>query len=504
MPTDSGSSRPLTTAIIIAITCVFLAMFLLTHFCFDDYAFRFYWNEAHHNIADYIAMIRFEENGRLGNILFPIFDNFLCWPFWKALFALTTSAMIVTMGYLCHKSTRKNGAASLAAVFLFVTLLPWRARLFVSDYFLNYIPGSLLGLILIYLYIYPPKHRYTLWGVPLALLAGLQHEALTLALAAGILTLFFINRFRFTTQQWILTAALFVAAAIHFSSPGLWLKFDAWESYFSFYFLFQYFPLIILLILSLPLLLLKRCRTLAHNPLFVVCTVIALTNLLLIIPLGVKNVRATWFYQIFAIVALAQLYLTLFSPSKWLGLAVAILCTAYWCAIINLQYRFYRTNQAIEAQITESSPTAFAELPQKKPKWALFIPQQSIWSEPSQITMANLGDTLNPKAVVPPQLRHFNRSEIYPVPGTAGAFEFRGIYLLPHNRTLMRIDGHGHPVPDVIGHTHLNLYTETDTFTKVPVSLQKIILPGFGTYNLLRFAHYNYENRYYTRIDTIK
>ncbi len=501
----NGSLSPIAIAISLAITTLFLAMFLLTPFCFDDYLFCFYWNEAHHDVFSYISIIRFEENGRIGNILFPIFDNTLCWPFWKTLFALTTSTTILTMGALCRKSTGANSAASMACVFLLSTLLPWRARLFVSDYFLNYIPGSLMAIALVGLYVYPPRRNYAVWGVLLAFFTGLQHEALTLSLAAGILALFIINRFRFSARQWLMTVALFAAGALQLSSPGLWLKFNAWTSYTSLSSLLQYFPLIIILILSLPLLFIRKCRPLTHNQLFIVSTAIALTAPLLIIPLGVTNARATWFQQIFAVISISQIYLILLNPSKWLGLVVAALCTAYWCAIITLQHRFYITNQAIETQFTATKHLVYAELPQKKPKWALFIPQQSIWSEPTQITMANLGDTTLPKAVVPPQLREINPSELHPVPGTAGAVEFRGIYLMPHRRTLLRIDGHGHPVADVIEASHLNLFTETDTFTETPVSLQNIHLPGLGnSYNLIRPAHYHFENRYYTRIDTIK
>lgn len=501
------SARTITIAIAAAITCIFTAMFLFTPFCLDDYLFRFYWNEAGHSAMHYISMIRFEENGRLGNILFPIFDNTICWSFWKIAFALATSATIIAIALLCHKSIHTNMPAALASTFLMATLLPWRAYMFVSDYFLNYIPGSLMGILLVWLYIYPPKHKHSALCAILAFATGLQHEALTMALFTGIAVIFAFQRFRFTSQQWLMTAALFIAAAIQLSSPGLWLKLGAWEdgaSSSTFKDFLLCFPLVIFLLLSLPLLFIPRCRRLLHNRLFLISTAIALTALLMIIPLGVKNIRATWFQQLFAIIPLAQIYLTLINPSKWFGLAIATATVAYWCAIATLQHRFYVVNQAIEAQITDVSPLAYADLPQNKPKWTLLIPQQSLWSDYLQITMANLGDTCMPRAVVPPQLQFFNRSEIHRVDGSAEAIEFRGVYLFPHRRTLMRIDAHGHPVANVIESTHVNLYTETDTSANVPVSLQTIDIPHFGTYNLMRPAHYHYENRYYTGIDTIK
>lgn len=497
-------TQRITIAISAAITCIFAAMFVLTPFCFDDYLFRFYWDQAGHEMSRYIPIVRFEENGRLGNIMFPVFDNLLCWTFWKVVFAFVTSATIITLGCLCQKSARTNLPAAIASVFLLATLLPWRERMFVSDYFLNYIPGSLMALLLVGLYIYPPKQKYAVWGAIPAFVTGLQHEALSFALFTGIAVLFLLQKFRFTRTQWIMTAALLIGAALQLSSPGLWLKFGTWEAWgtsVSSKEIILSFPLVLLLLLSLPLLCVRRCRSLLHNHLFVVSTAIALTALLLIVPMGLKNVRVTWFQQLFAIIPLSQIYLTLIKPSQWFGLAVAAICIGYWCAIITLQYRFYVTNQAIEAQMTDDSHLAYAYLPQKKPKWTLFIPQQSIWSDYSQITMANLSDTINPKGVVPPQLRWFNRTEINQVPGTAHALEFRGTYLLEHKRTLMRIDTHGHPVANVIEATHFNLYTGTDTFTSIPVSMQKIEIPLFGTYNLIRPAHYDYENRYYTRID---
>lgn len=478
-------------------------MFLLTPFCLDDYLFRFYWNEAHHNVWNYVSMIRFEENGRAGNLLFPLFDNTLCWPVWKSVFALITSAMIVGMGYMVHKTTHKNLAASLTAVWVISILLPWRARLFISDYFLNYIPASLLSLALIWLFIYPPKHPRPFWCALLAVLTGLQHEALTATLCVGLLTLFILRRFRFSSLQWLMTLSFMAGAAIQLSSPGLWLKLNAWESFFTIKDFLQAFPAVLLLVISLPLLLNRRCRPLTHNTLFILCTVMALTALVFTVPIGFKNARATWFQQLFAIIALSQIYISLLSPSNRVAILITTLYTVFWCAIINLQHRFYISNQEIEAQLS-SNKIAYAELPQKKPKWALFFPQQSIWTEPTHITMVNFNDTIAPKAVVPPVLRYFNLEELKPVPGTAEAVEFRGVYLLPHRRPLIRIDAHGYPAHDIIECTTLDMFTETDTLRSLPVAIQKIYLPGFGPYNLVRPAHYNYENRNYIRIDTVK
>ncbi len=420
-------------------------MFFLTPDQVDNLLFADYFEKCHRNLAEYISFVRYEENGRLTNIICGPWMVYLAKWLRAGLLALFTTAMLRTGAMLLPR----RDAVPLLLWGAFAVLLPWRAGLFIDDITLNYVPVSAMLFLLVVTFLRPGGHIIG-WSI-FAFFTALMHEGadMVIVFAIGIYTL--IHRFRLSRRQWAIICAYALGTAVLLSSYGIWAKFGASTApTLSPKAVIMALPGSLLLGVALLLALIFRpghLRALFKDSTFAVSCFAALGGAFVAAATGFGYLRSGWFGEGFALVAITWVVLAIF-PRK----IIAALCTLTAIALaivyssaICLQNHYRKEHLEILAAI-DASPTGtvFRDLDPHCPKIALNYPASDTWLDATQLLIVNLIQSEKAIVVVPTVLAGFTPAQSEPLPGDAEAMIFGGEIIIP-DRPFLLTDGQGKP-----------------------------------------------------------
>lgn len=468
---------------------IFSAMAAFTPLCFDDLAYLFEYHRLPAG-ASWMDWVRFEENGRPANMLCPMWiESVAPWARF-AIEGIITATAIWLMAVVAGRP-KASWQTIVVAWALATLLLPWRGRLFVIDYWLNYIPATALYLatILAFTRVKTKKTAPLFALFFLACITAAQHEGLVVCLAFGIGTVAIAERLKLSAAQWVIIAGVAIGGAWLLSSPGIWIKAQYFGGVFSWKEMVKTLaPLLLLFVIIIVQFLVKsmrrKCKSLWSDSLTILLLGACMGGIILCLKTAIEP-RVPWFGNVAAIVMLIMIINSCVNMKTGISIMLIIVTTSFWAAVVYTQFNASKKIIGLEQEIAENpTHTAYGTLPLRS-SWSLMcIPQVNIWGESTHITAATMDGT--PRAVVPEALMHFDRSHLRPIAGNAGAIDYKGVALLP-NRPIYRLDFHGRKVPDNAETTTLRLEWESGRVEQAaPIMLIKFVAAPADTFLLVR------------------
>lgn len=170
--------------------------------------------------ADYVTVQRDTDNSRLPNLLAPLLLLMVPRIVPAAFIGLCVAAMILLIAAMSRPKGCpgwKGIAVVWAAAVLF---LPWRDRLFVVSYSLNYIVGAVIGLAFLYSVKRAPGGVASIVAVALAAVASLWHEGLAVTLIAALAVKAALGRGHVSAAVYVSMGVLALGAAAVICCPG--------------------------------------------------------------------------------------------------------------------------------------------------------------------------------------------------------------------------------------------------------------------------------------------
>jgi hypothetical protein len=168
------------------------------------------------SIADTIAEHYKLDNGRLGNILLPFF---LAIPRWigATILGLLVVAIAIYIPRIANK--HQNSILLLLLSMALVTFtFPWHETMFTICFAINYIPPTLISLLILKLWI-APKKRISYIAIPLCFVLGFWHEGFSVPLGVGMgMSMLCCNKWSWS--RILAIAALLPGFVFLISSPG--------------------------------------------------------------------------------------------------------------------------------------------------------------------------------------------------------------------------------------------------------------------------------------------
>lgn len=219
-------------ALLLLIAAAYTLLSLWTPFAYDDWIFMAEWNEVNghrplslRTLFEFWQQIRLYDNGRIANVLDPVFTMFSPW---KELFPLVTgvlSACIVAFVSYFSFGKRYLSCLLLACSWIAVLfLLPWRNALFVTDYSLNYVWAAVVTMAFMVYVMHCERHGWNLFNfincLILAFLAGGWHEGFAVPVLGGYF-LYTLKIHHFSPQWYFCGIFYAVVTGLFYICPGL-------------------------------------------------------------------------------------------------------------------------------------------------------------------------------------------------------------------------------------------------------------------------------------------
>ena len=291
-------------------------------------------------------------NGRFSDMLTPLWLNII--PLW--LNAVINGAVTALMFFLILKFSgfrhRLTPFAAILLIFVITFTFRWDALWmeFITQYCYVFTSTFGLGALLLFLSGNPASGGWLrLLSVPLCFLAAAMHEAMGIPLACGLTIYLFIGKVwqKLSTTRRLMALAIIAGGVFPMTSPPAWNRLGmnlqpepVWEIM-----LFSAGWLCILLIAITVRLIRDRqgIIRLIRTPwvIFVAAAIVSCAIMLS----SQYGGRTGWFCQIFALIALAQLFTgdsgSDFTPrwQKIIGSFLAIIVVAHYCAVAVWQQR---------------------------------------------------------------------------------------------------------------------------------------------------------------------
>lgn len=386
----------------------------------------------------HVALMYLDNNGRLSNILAPLGAWLL--PQWvRALLTGCCAAWIFYMVTLMACDKRRWQALLLIWA-LSLVAWPWRDRMMMWDYALNYLFTSALILPFIYLYCRQSLSRALVAAGALCGFFGAWfHDGSALCLVATVGTLAMIRRFRLTSGQWTMLAALLAGTIAVLASPGEWQRASGElgsNSLISNILITVKIEPLAWVLVAVWVVCLKKAGGWLKDDLLVAASLMAFYSLIMSIMLDPSG-RYGWQAELFATVALFR---------RWRGVKVGgtlrklllagagVFVTAILASAISYQYRLNAENEEIYSE-AEASPTGTVcrDLlsPADEPRTALRLPTTDVLGSAFQMACANACRSERGKmlAVVPECFTDFSIDSIRQLDGNARVGIYRG-YLI--------------------------------------------------------------------------
>ncbi|MGM9845306.1 MAG: hypothetical protein ACI30K_03655 [Muribaculaceae bacterium] len=502
-------------------TIAYAMMYYLTPFQLDDFIFAGYYRQCAGGssdfslsaLADYVSIVRFEENGRLANLLAGPWVMWLPKALAAALMALCTTAMIHLMAKLAAPSARFAPVAIAAAWLTAGIALAWREYIWVADMFLNYIPASVCFLLFITTFSRHearPGAAATVAAALIALLTAWWHEACAIGGIAAIAAVALTQRLRLSPRQWIMAAAFAIGTVIVLTSPAIWHRFAFHEALDTFTWR-GYIKLLpcttIVCITAVSISLTRRGRrylrrSITGDTSFIMLAAAMVAGAALLAKINAMSGRAAWFAELPAAVLLLSMLRHVALPTlarRIAATAAALLMCLLMASAIRWQAIYHDFDDAVWAKI-KASPhgTAFCDDPPRCPRaTTLFYPTHMTWCEKGQYLALSGYYGHRIIAVVPQCLDSLSSLEqLTPIPGNAGLYTF-GSAVVARNGDV--------PSPseiDIYDHLELTYYaTDGSTYWNVPSIAHRFITNAGDTLINVRPGYWRVKGPF-VRIDT--
>lgn len=401
----------------------------------------------------HITMQWVENNGRLSNILAPF--GSLVFPRWLRALISSSSVCVIFMslGYFSRKSVSSGSlsadAAAMASIWM-VSLLcwPWRDRIMLWDYSLNYASAmAVIMLFLFFLMISRAKEAPRMMqcvAIPVSLAAGWMHDGISVPLAGALCIAVLFRRLRVPHGWRMLLAAFFVGILISLSAPGEWSRaggeIGGASLTANIIMLVKSAPLVPVLVIVIAFAamqprLKRKLRGLVKSDLFVISVSFVVFSSSMNLMLNITP-RYNWAAGIMAALALWKIGRTCFPATRFrcvMAMAwICLLCTIVpMAAVIHEQHSLWEENSEIEADIAASPQgTIFRDIimPGDLSPLALKQTTAGIWGNQFQMACRNshgmTGDRM--AAVVPAALKDFSFESAQPLEGSAGIYLWHG------------------------------------------------------------------------------
>lgn len=444
-----------TAILLVVIASLYCLLTFWTPLAFDDYVFMTEWRETNGDagfspsaLFNFWKEIRIGDNGRIANVLDPVFTVF---PAGMAIFPFITglcvAAIICFVSFFSFSSLWRRPLCIAVVWCVTLFFLPWRNSLFVTDYALNYIWAATVTMSFMVIVV---RFETIGWSGPrffaaliLAFLSGGWHEGFAIPTLGGFLLFSLIpnsglrnSKFKGFSPQWWILGCFYALVTLFFYicpgmlqrtaqdlgqlTPGIDIK----------RFAVDLFPVIaacaLIFLFAVVPSLRRRLKESWRNRWFVIATGTAAIGTLLSL-IFKHQPRSAFWPDIMAIVLIFILTGPIWRKllqSQFSGYLtiVTVAVTFYpFAYILPLQYDYYNEDKEIVDKMKESeSGTVFHDIipPTSLPVFSLKIPTKSVWVEDFQY--ASLGKYLGKKypAVVPAELKTDRRVGAVPVNGT--------------------------------------------------------------------------------------
>ena len=399
-----------------------------------------------------------DDNSRLLNLLAPIGPALL--PHWAmALITGTATALMLALAERLTRPTSRSASpagntAALTTMWLASMIAwPWRDRMMVWCYSLNYIAAMVLVLAFLILLLKwgtrsgTPSKAAVVGGICLAIAAGWAHNGISAPLLAALGAWALTKRLRLTPRQWSLCIAFLAGTILAHISPAIWMRAQVESTRMSLAEAIKasitILPLAWMLMAALVAVLAvprwrRAQRNLLSNDQFRIAVMFtifasAMTMLLEIQP------RYGWAPEIMASVALWQLVRNIpvaTSPRACnLITAISLLLTIIpMQAVLRTQHTLWVEHTVIADEIAASPDgTVFRDVIGKDDVPTLTLRQTSagLWKHAYQMAYHNALylHTSRMAAVVPSALADFSFNNAQPVDSTGKLFTHKGILI---------------------------------------------------------------------------
>ncbi len=460
---DSHATQPIKwlTLISLAIVSVGFALWLgFTPWIDDDLHYMAYFRDYINHGGDYpwdsfSKMVTTEwhiNNIRWPNMLTAFTHTVI--PRW-----ITAAGLGLSAGLCCHwmiALARAKGKLMSTAFIIgaFVLLMPWHARLAITDYALNYLPASALFAAFFLLWLRDGGTAGRLRLAALSLLgfvAGASHEGFTIPALAGIAVYLAFNRGEVNRRRMAMTAGLALGLALLLSARGAASRFaiddvPLWKT--AIMVIMLYTPLTLALAATVGAAWITRRRAFwreaVHSPLIIALTASA-AALAMTIVINL-NARVAWAGELSAIVAIVVIV------NRWLGpvtgrrvtfvrnaagvtlLAVTIghiAAVDYYAHLCGADYR-----PIIDSYAANPSATIYYDYidDYQVPSLTLGKVMASYpWTADQPLTCAALfyASGSNAPRVVPPALRDFTAARAVKIPGDNPLYLYHNRWVAP-------------------------------------------------------------------------
>ena len=509
------------TALLCIMTIAYALMYYLTPMQLDDFIFAGYYRQCAGGstgfslsaLADYVSLVRYEENGRLANLLAGPWVIWLPKAVAAALMALCTTAMIRLMAKLAAPTARYAPIALAAAWLTAGIALAWREYIWVADMFLNYIPASVCFLTFFIAFSRreaPQGAAATVAAALIALLTAWWHEACAVGGLAAIAAVALSQRLRLSRRQWIMTAAFALGTIIVLTSPAIWHRFAFHEALDTFTWR-GYIKLLpcttIVCVSAVMISLTRRGRrylrsSITADTTFIMLAAAMVAGAALLAKINAMSGRAAWFAELPAAVLLLSMLRHVALPPtarRLAATAAAVLMCLLMASAISWQAIYRDHDTDVWAKINASPHgTAFCDdAPQCPRATTLFYPTYMTWSEKGQYLAASAYCGNRIIAVVPQCLDSLTSLDrLTPIPGSAGLYAF-GDAVVARNGAV--------PSPsdiDIYDYMQLTYHaTDGSTYWNVPSIAHRFITNAGDTLINVRPGYWRVKGPF-ARIDT--
>lgn len=394
--------------LLLLIAALYATLSAVTPLYLDDWTFLGNWRDDAGNnsfsfggLWRYYDFIRGYDNGRIANLLSPVFTLYS--PF-RELFPVLTGLAVAFTAAMAVRMSRVNASAVAALTLvwtLMILFLPWFDTLFVADYSLNYIWGGAITLGLLQCMMRLQRGHYPIWLIPLtfvlAIVAGGWHEGFAVPTLCGLIVLIFAKRGRLNGWFLVIFAIYAISTVAFILSPGMMGRIGAAAaSDFKFPYIRSYLIGVVALGFYLCCSLFSKGRSeireIWRDSRFKVLAVIALSAYLLGF-FSTRTPRSFYYADLLAIILIVRLVFAICSSrivrhKKMVASLAAVLilgCSAQAVTAIVWQSRYTSDWEAIVGQLEAgSNGSVYYDFPTppQAPFYTLGMPVSNAWRNP--------------------------------------------------------------------------------------------------------------------------
>ena len=453
------------------------------------------------------------ENGRLANIISPVFNTILPHCIASLLLGILAATMITLGASL--SIPRPLTLKRLIVFWIFcIVLLPWNEYMLAMDYSLNYPVTMTIQLLFIrllfpYTHTYNPKTQWKDIALPIvAFIAGWSHEGFSMPMCVALAAVTLYRRFRMPGRWWIAVLMYSIGTAIAVSSPGIWFRAGMdgavtvnWANIRHLF--VSGIPAVVMagLLTALSL----SCRKGRHaitkilksSDIYILISVALVANVIL--AMLTHSTRGAWMadvYSIMLIFALTDKTVShrLIKYPKSTIAASMLLLASYFAGVFHWQYRMLKECHDIMPLIQRSqSGTVYHDVIHESPWYTLGLPYVSHWRHLlNSASMRYTDPSHRLIAVVPASFKDWDNSSLIPIAGNADACYLDNTLIMRHDGAdAYGVNGSHFGTIHTIDRNGItrDIYCQFIAFYNVNGEKWNIVVPTLKRHRHLQFKH---------------